>query len=219
MKKLFTILILIGALGTVASAFLKSFHFDVLNLLIVSEIIFLAGVILMPAMVWDKFPRFLLRQKIFVIVLWLGLMLTSCGSLLRLMRWDGYRYLVTPGFGLLLVYFVYIVVVMIADKLRIEPYGKQVSPEGLSTFGITNADLGRYVGVYTNKKLPLSITITQIGDTLVAQATGQSAYYLEVLGKNEFKYPKRDIGIEFAPEKNELTLKQHGGFFPFIKEG
>ena len=112
----------------------------------------------------------------------------------------------------------YILIYRIADLLRIEPKGKLVSIETLSAFGLNSADLNQHVGEYTNKKIPLTITITEKNNTLVAQATKQSAFYLEVIGKNEFKYPKRDIVIEFNLEKNELILKQHGGYFLFEKE-
>jgi len=106
----------------------------------------------------------------------------------------------------------------VANKLRTTPIGTPVSLESLNSFSLTVADLDQYIGVYNNEKIPLKITITLVNDTLVSRATRQSAFYLEVIGKNEFKYPKRDIVLEFDPAKNELLLKQHGGYFPFIKE-
>ncbi len=66
---------------------------------------------------------------------------------------------------------------------------------------MSSNDLDKYTGTYSNEKQPIKMMITQNGDGLVAQATKQPAFYLEITGKNEFKYPKRDIVIEFDPEK------------------
>ena len=218
MKKICSFLIVLGALGIMASGLLKLMQIDHYNVHTISELFFVAGIVLVPFAGRDRLKKLIFGQKLLLFVLWVGFLLISCSHLVQFIYWDGRRYLLIAGFSMVLLAGLYILIYRIADLLRIEPKGKLVSIETLSAFGLNSADLNQHVGEYTNKKIPLTITITEKNNSLVAQATKQSAFYLEVIGKNEFKYPKRDIVIEFNLEKNELILKQHGGYFLFEKE-
>ncbi len=82
--------------------------------------------------------------------------------------------------------------------------------------------LGRYVGVYSSKEFPLKITITQQGQKLMAQATGQNAFPLAAISETEFRYDAAGVVILFTIEADatvkQLTLQQMGRSFHFEKE-
>ena len=64
----------------------------------------------------------------------------------------------------------------------------------------------------------MKITITNDGNTLLAQATGQPSFPLEATAKDTFKFDQAGVVIEFEPAKDVLILKQNGGEFTFIRE-
>lgn len=79
-------------------------------------------------------------------------------------------------------------------------------------------ELEQYTGVYSCKKPDMKLTITKDGNTLIAQATGQSSFTLEVIGQNKFQFSQVGIIIEFFPGKNEMVLHQGGGSYTFTRE-
>lgn len=83
---------------------------------------------------------------------------------------------------------------------------------------LTSTDLDKYLGTYTSKGVPLKITITKSGATLVAQATGQPSFELEATAKDTFQFEKAGVVLEFDPDKKEMVLKQRGVTFKFTKE-
>ena len=87
-----------------------------------------------------------------------------------------------------------------------------------SSFVPVAADLERYAGTYASTKNPLKITIFKDGNSLKAQATGQSAFPLEAVSKDVFKFDPASIRVEFDPAKSVFLLKQGGGSFEFVKE-
>jgi D-alanyl-D-alanine carboxypeptidase len=87
-----------------------------------------------------------------------------------------------------------------------------------TTFNVTSEDLDKYLGVYISKQIPLKITVTKDGNTLIAQATGQSAFPLEATEKYKFKFDKAGVVLEFNPTDKTMILKQGGGQFTFTKE-
>lgn len=86
------------------------------------------------------------------------------------------------------------------------------------TYKVTSEELDKYLGIYATKDLPLKLTITKEGNTLIAQATGQQKLPLEARGKDVFTFDRAGIILEFNPEKNTAILKQGGGNFTFTKE-
>lgn len=85
------------------------------------------------------------------------------------------------------------------------------------TFANSSEDLDKYVGNYTSTQIPLAIAITKDGTTLMAQATGQSAFPLEGTAKDKFAFEMAGIVLEFKPEQNQMVLKQGGATFTFTK--
>lgn len=85
------------------------------------------------------------------------------------------------------------------------------------TFANSSEDLDKYVGNYSSTQIPLAIAITKDGTTLMAQATGQSAFPLEGTAKDKFAFEMAGIVLEFKPEQNQMVLKQGGATFTFTK--
>ncbi len=87
-----------------------------------------------------------------------------------------------------------------------------------SSYKVSSSTLDKYLGVYSSTQIDLKMTITKKNNTLIAQATGQSAFPLEATEKDEFKFEQAGIVLEFFPEQNTMILKQNEGKFTFTKE-
>lgn len=87
-----------------------------------------------------------------------------------------------------------------------------------STYQPKEDEVKQYVGVYASTQLPIKITISNEGNALLAQATGQHAFPLEAIAKDKFKFDQAGVVIEFDVAKGLLILKQNGGEFRFAKE-
>lgn len=79
-------------------------------------------------------------------------------------------------------------------------------------------DLDQYLGNYSSKDIPLKVTVTKSDTTLMAQATGQSAFPLEAADKNIFKFDQAGIVLEFKPAEKKMILNQGGKIYNFDKE-
>lgn len=97
-------------------------------------------------------------------------------------------------------------------------YQKPFDIPDFSVYEIKEEDLERYVGVYASEQIPITLTITKEGKTLIAQATGQSANPLQASGKDTFRIEDTSIVLEFNPEAKTMLLKQGGAEFTFTKE-
>lgn len=87
-----------------------------------------------------------------------------------------------------------------------------------TSISLTEEELEKFIGVYSSEQIPPKITITKEGLTLVAQATGQSAFPLEPTSKNTFSFKQAGVKIEFKSTENEMLLIQGGKEFLFKKE-
>jgi D-alanyl-D-alanine carboxypeptidase len=97
-------------------------------------------------------------------------------------------------------------------------YNQGFSIPTFTTIALSDAELDQYTGVYSSKEMPLKITVTKDGKTLMAQATGQGAFPLESTAKNVFKFDAAGIKMEFNPGQKEMTLTQGPGKYLFTKE-
>lgn len=86
------------------------------------------------------------------------------------------------------------------------------------TLDLSSADLDQYLGIYSSKDIPLKIAVTKNDTTLMAQATGQSAFPLDASDKNIFKFDQAGIILEFMPANKTMILKQGGKNYTFIKD-
>ena len=99
-----------------------------------------------------------------------------------------------------------------------EAFGVPYQLPEITTYKVDPKDLDAYLGVYSSTQLPIKITITRVGETLMAQATGQSSFPLEAVKKDVFQFEVAGIVIEFNSNENNLILIQGGGNFTFSKE-
>jgi CubicO group peptidase (beta-lactamase class C family) len=84
------------------------------------------------------------------------------------------------------------------------------------TFEVNPQTLNSYQGIYTSKALPIKITIKVEKGELTAQATGQNAFSLNPISKNEFVFDPASVKLIF--EGKNMTLKQGGAENLFTKE-
>lgn len=97
-------------------------------------------------------------------------------------------------------------------------YGKKFKMPVFNTFKITSEELIKFHGDYANSTINLSIKISSLGTSLLAQATGQPNFSLEAYEPNKFKSDKIGAKLEFRLEKNELILFQNGQEIIFTKK-
>ena len=80
-----------------------------------------------------------------------------------------------------------------------------------------SVDLDKYLGVYSTEQIPLKITITKNGNTLIAQGTGQPEFPLEAINKHIFEFDQVGAKFEFILEENKMILFQNGMQINFTK--
>jgi D-alanyl-D-alanine carboxypeptidase len=97
-------------------------------------------------------------------------------------------------------------------------YNKPFDIPDFTTFANTTEDLDKYLGTYTSPEVPIALTITKKGTTLMAQGSGQPSFPLDATAKNMFKFDIAGVELEFKPETNQMILKQGGGTFTFTKQ-
>lgn len=97
-------------------------------------------------------------------------------------------------------------------------FNKPYEIPNFKSYELTTEDLDKYLGVYSSKDIPIKITVTKNDKTLMAQATGQSAFGLEAIDKDKFKFEQAGVVLEFNPTDKKMILKQGGGIFNFTKE-
>lgn len=106
----------------------------------------------------------------------------------------------------------------IAITVLSEVFHKPYNIPEFKSFAVTTEDLDKYLGTYITDALPLKLTITKKGATLIAQVTGQQQLLLEATDKDVFSFDKAGIVLKFNTEKKTVILEQGGGEYLFTKE-
>ncbi|MBW7674879.1 serine hydrolase domain-containing protein [Chryseobacterium chendengshani] len=83
---------------------------------------------------------------------------------------------------------------------------------------LPESELQQFVGNYSNPKIPVKFDIFIHDKTLMAQATGQSAFPLESVSKNSFKFDTAGIVINFDTSKKQFTIIQSDVETVFTKD-
>ncbi|KQR67350.1 serine hydrolase [Pedobacter sp. Leaf176] len=78
---------------------------------------------------------------------------------------------------------------------------------------LKSSDLDELLGNYQSEDHALKIQITKSGNALIAQASGQPAFSLDVVNRNDFKREKYDVLLKFDRIKHEMILVQGGKNF------
>ncbi|SCY18055.1 CubicO group peptidase, beta-lactamase class C family [Nonlabens sp. Hel1_33_55] len=97
-------------------------------------------------------------------------------------------------------------------------YNKPYEIPSFTSYSLTTEELDPYLGVYASSQIPMKITITKEGATLIAQGTGQPAFPLEATEKDTFKFDQAGAKFQFNPSENSMILFQGGGQILFSKE-
>jgi hypothetical protein len=89
------------------------------------------------------------------------------------------------------------------------------------TIQLTEKELEKFAGIYSNEKMPLKITISSKGNTMMLQATGQPAFRMEAQSPTSFSNGQIGVVLEFVLNSDntvkEMILKQGGGELSFKK--
>lgn len=90
------------------------------------------------------------------------------------------------------------------------------------TITLSSEQMQRYVGTYSSGQLPMNIEVFIRGGTLMAQATGQSAFPLTATNETTMRFEQAGLVMEFDSLKNDqyqqFTLKQGGGSYLFTRQ-
>lgn len=97
-------------------------------------------------------------------------------------------------------------------------FNKPFKMPSFKTIEVEPKIMDLYLGQYVNQQTQMKIAITKNENKLSAQLAGQNAFPLEANTVNSFKFEPAGIVLEFNSLKNEMTLKQGGKEFLFIKE-
>lgn len=97
-------------------------------------------------------------------------------------------------------------------------FGKPIEVPEFKNITYTADELQQFTGVYSSAQFPLKITISVENNTLMAQATGQSAFPLDPVDTDIFTFDPAGIKIRFDRANSEISLLQGGMQFTFKKE-
>jgi D-alanyl-D-alanine carboxypeptidase len=97
-------------------------------------------------------------------------------------------------------------------------YGIPYEIPVFTSITVTSEDLDQYLGVYSSTQIPLKITITKDGATLMAQATGQSSFPLDAIAKDEFSFEQAGVTLLFNVAEGSMILKQGGVAYSFTRD-
>ncbi len=97
-------------------------------------------------------------------------------------------------------------------------YGKHDKLPQFRVYTVDPAELDKYTGTYSNKMVPIKITISKNNNRLFGQGSGQPPFPLEGSAKDEFRFETAGILIRFHMEKNQMALIQGGQSITFTRE-
>lgn len=78
--------------------------------------------------------------------------------------------------------------------------------------------LKAYAGSYSSAELPFKIKVTNKNGVLYAKAAGQAPFALDAEDVDRFTYLPAKIVLEFDRSKEQMTMRQYGKSFSFMKE-
>lgn len=83
---------------------------------------------------------------------------------------------------------------------------------------LKSEDLDKYVGVYSNEKFPLKISVTKKDNILYAQPTGQGELPMDAYENDTFRFEPADIKLVFNVKENTFVLYEGEMRIVFKKE-
>jgi len=97
-------------------------------------------------------------------------------------------------------------------KLMLE----QLKTSTLKTYKVTDEDLNKYTGIYSNDQLPVKLSITKYNKFLLVQLPGKIPYPFYATAKNKFEY--EDAIFEFNLTDKTIVVNRRGEIFTFVRE-
>lgn len=82
--------------------------------------------------------------------------------------------------------------------------------------GVSN--LSQYTGVYKSDLLPMDLTISEEGNVLIAQGTGQPSFRLKDEGEHVFSNKEIGLSITFVPSEDKMSFIQGGALYEMLRE-
>lgn len=96
-------------------------------------------------------------------------------------------------------------------------YNKPYTLPVFNTYLVTSAELDKYLGLYTNKSIPIQLTVTKVNNVLQVTGTGQPTIDLDAIEKDKFEFEEAGVILHFNPEKKEVVLFQNGMQLKFLR--
>jgi D-alanyl-D-alanine carboxypeptidase len=81
---------------------------------------------------------------------------------------------------------------------------------------LKDGDMDELLGNYQSDEMPLKISITKSGSALIAQASGQLAFTLDVVDRDNFTREQYDVLLKFDRAKHEMILVQGGKNYRYV---
>jgi len=104
----------------------------------------------------------------------------------------------------------------VAMAIMSEVFGKSYELPSFDFVELSSEELDQYLGIYETDEIPLDLTITKNGTTLMLQATGQSAGPIMAEGNHVFSKKSYGVRIEFVPSEKLMHFEQNGMAFDFV---
>jgi CubicO group peptidase (beta-lactamase class C family) len=96
-------------------------------------------------------------------------------------------------------------------------FGKSFKIPVIKTYYVTDEDLDKYLGVYSNKEFEIDFTITKTNGKLILQGTRQPPISLEAIDKDTFERARAGVILEFNLTNKSMAYKQGEAIFYFEK--
>ena len=96
-------------------------------------------------------------------------------------------------------------------------FGREYNLPSFTTYKVSNADLDKYLGVYSSPDSPYKLIFTKKNGMLLCTPTDQPSLPMEAIEKHKFRFSQADLKIIFILDEDKIIVSQ-GGDETFYKE-
>jgi hypothetical protein len=101
-----------------------------------------------------------------------------------------------------------VLTVLPVSQVRKILYNEKIENNALKVITLQSEDLDPYLGVYASEGFPLKLTIFKNENTLMTQATGQSAIPMTAHEDDTFTFEPANIKLKFNKKEKTVLLQQ-----------
>ncbi|RXR31485.1 class A beta-lactamase-related serine hydrolase [Flavobacterium piscinae] len=101
-----------------------------------------------------------------------------------------------------------VLTVLPISQVRKILYNEKIENNALKVITLQSEDLDPYLGVYASEGFPLKLTIFKNENTLMTQATGQSAIPMTAHENDTFTFEPANIKLKFNKKQKSVLLQQ-----------